>query len=63
MDAPEKQSEMFRSAQHDRILVHAVRRSGATEQQAHKKINKYRRRDREEERTYEGGPEGRPNDL
>ena len=40
-----------------------LRHSGAANQQAHKKINKYRRRNREEERTYEGGPERRPNDA
>src|SRR5207249_9573804 len=52
----QRQSEMFRSAQHDRVLVYSLRCSSTANQQAHHKINNDRRRDREKERTNEGRP-------
>jgi len=52
----QRQSEMFRSAQHDRVLVCSLRCSSTANQQAHHKINNDRRGDREKERTNEGRP-------
>ena len=43
--------------------AHFLQGSAATNQQPHKKINNYCGRDRKEERTNGGGPQGRPDDA